>query len=95
MIEGRNIICIASGWDIDPTSKHQVMKLLARKNRIIWVNYHGSRRPSASLADGKAVLQKLRQIASGPKQVDDGVTVMTPLVIPLPGAGFARAFNRR
>ena len=58
-IRGYNIICIANRWDYDPTSKHQVMRILARDNRVLWVNYRGSRRPQASLADAGAVVSTL------------------------------------
>ncbi len=34
MITNRTIICIASDWDYDPTSKHQVMRILARQNQV-------------------------------------------------------------
>ncbi len=47
MIEGRVIVCLASSWDYDPTSKHQIMRILSRDNDILWVNYHGTRKPSA------------------------------------------------
>ena len=38
MIEDRIIVCIASNWHYDPTSKHHVMRILSRKNKIVWVN---------------------------------------------------------
>ena len=56
----RNIICIASNWFYDPTSKHHVMKRLAERNQVIWVNYHGSRRPAFSGSDFFAAIGKLR-----------------------------------
>ena len=48
MIEGRTILCFASGYDAPPTSKHHVMHLLAERNAVLWVNYHASRAPTAS-----------------------------------------------
>ncbi len=95
MIEGRNIICIASNWFYDPTSKHHVMRTLAERNHVIWVNHHGSRRPRASAADARAAMGKLRQIVQGPRRVGDNVTVVTPLVIPAPGSSAVRSLNRR
>ena len=81
-IRGRNIICIANRWDYDPTSKHQVMKVLARRNRIVWVNYRGSRRPQASVADATAVIATLRAALGGALRVSDSIVQLTPLVIP-------------
>jgi len=95
LIEGRNIICIASNWFYDPTSKHHVMRTLAERNHVIWVNHHGSRRPRASAADARAAMGKLRQIVQGPRRVGDNVTVVTPLVIPAPGSSAVRSLNRR
>lgn len=95
MIENRNIICIASNWHYDPTSKHHVMKLLAERNNVVWVNYHGSRRPSASLADAGAIVARLRQVVQGPRRVADNITVVTPLVVPLPGNAAMARLNRR
>lgn len=95
MIEGRNIICFASDWSYDPTSKHHVMKLLAEKNHVVWVNYHGSRRPRVSAADAGAVARKLRQVVQGPRRVAENITAVTPLIVPLPGSRAAAAINRR
>lgn len=93
MIEGRNIICIASNYWYDPTSKHHVMRLLAERNHVIWVNYHASRRPTATARDLSAAVGKLRQIARGPRDAGPAMTVITPLVLPLPGNAAARAVN--
>lgn len=94
MIADRNIICIASNWWYDPTSKHHVIKLLAERNRVIWVNYHGSRRPRVAVADARAIAGKLTQVVRGPRRVADNITVVTPLVIPLPGSRAALRLNK-
>jgi glycosyltransferase involved in cell wall biosynthesis len=94
VIENRNIICFASNWFYDPTSKHHVMRLLSERNHVIWVNYHGSRRPRVSAADAGAVARKLRQFVQGPRRVAENITVVTPLVLPLPGNRAAAAVNR-
>ncbi len=82
MIEGRTIVCVASAWDYDPTSKHQIMKLLAQRNHIVWVNYHGTRRPSLSSADFKAGMGVLRRIMRGVQPVGPTFNQVTPLVFP-------------
>jgi len=93
MIENRNIICIASNYWYDPTSKHHVMRLLAERNHVIWVNYHASRRPTASVRDVSAIAGKLRQVLRGPQRVSENTTVITPLVVPLPGSAAAADIN--
>jgi len=38
MMAGQNIVCFANDWDVDPTSMHQVMNILARSNHVPWVH---------------------------------------------------------
>ena len=95
MISGKNIIAIASNWHFDPTSKHHVMKILSEQNHVLWVNYHGSRRPQVSAADARAIVGKLKQVAQGPSWVSDTMLVLTPLLLPLPGSRWARSVNRK
>ncbi len=93
MISGKNIICFASGWDFHPTSKHHVMRRLARHNKVIWVNWHSSRRPRVHLSDLRTMWSKVRQIGKGAQRVNDNITVVTPFQIPMPGSRVARRFN--
>ncbi len=82
MIEGRIIVCVANSWDYDPTSKHQIMKILSGGNDIVWVDYHGTRRPGVNLADLKATFSALQRFARGIRRVTPSITRLTPLVIP-------------
>ncbi len=82
MIEGRIIVSLGSAWDYDPTSKHQIMKILAERNRIVWVNYHGTRRPSVGKRDFRAACSTLRHVTRGIRHVDSSIVQVTPLVIP-------------
>lgn len=93
MMTGQDIVCFANDWEADPTSKHQVMKILARANRVLWVNSIGLRAPGASLGDASRMLRKLRQFARGPVRVADGLHVLTPLAVPFHGARWAEALN--
>ncbi len=94
MIEGRTILCFASGYDAPPTSKHHVMHLLAERNAVLWVNYHASRAPTASSSDLLYLARKLGQVFGGVRQVRPGLHTLTPLVVPLPGCPWARRLNR-
>jgi glycosyltransferase involved in cell wall biosynthesis len=94
MIEGKTILCFASGYDAPPTSKHHVMHLLAERNRVLWVNYHGSRAPSVSSSDAAYIVTKLKQVFRGLVQVRENLWVLTPLVVPLPGSRLVKRLNR-
>jgi len=82
LIENRLIVCIANSWDYDPTSKHQIARILATGNEIVWVNYHGSRRPTIRRADLAGAVSALRRVARGVQRVSPSLTQVTPMVIP-------------
>jgi len=94
MIEGRTILCFASGYDAPPTSKHHVMHLLAERNVVLWVNYHASRTPSASGSDLAYAFRKLREVAGGLRRRRPNLYTLTPLVVPVPTSRLARRLNR-
>ncbi len=95
MIEGRTILCFASGYEAPPTSKHHVMHLLAERNVVIWVNYHASRVPTASASDLGRIVRKAGQILRGVRNPRKNLYVLTPPVLPLPGHAWARRLNQR
>jgi len=93
MLEGASIICFAHDWGGDPTSKTHIMKILARRNRVLWVNSIAMRRPSASGRDLRRILDKLAKGFRGCEEVEPNLFVTNPLVIPLPGWGAADRIN--
>lgn len=93
MLTDENIICFANDWHNDPTSKHQVMKLLSQKNRILWVNSIGMRKPGASSSDLKRIFAKLRCFINGLEKINENLFVFTPIVLPLPSSVWARKIN--
>jgi len=82
LIKNRLIVCIANSWDYDPTSKHQIARILAKQNDIVWVNYHGSRRPAISRVDIAGAASALRRVARGVQRVSASLVQVTPMVIP-------------
>lgn len=96
MLEGENIICFAKDWSHDPTSNNHVMRVLARRNKVVWLNSIGVRKPSlASGRDLSRIAHKIKSFTEGPVQVADGLWVFTPLVLPLPYSGWATAINHQ
>lgn len=93
MIEGRSIICFAIDWEGDPTSKTHIMRILSRKNRILWVNSIGMRRPSVSSRDLRRIWAKLFRSTQGCLEVAPNLFVVNPLVVPLPGVTVADRLN--
>jgi glycosyltransferase involved in cell wall biosynthesis len=93
-MKGKTIICLANNYFFDPTSKHHVMRELARSNHVLWINWHASRRPSLNRRDVGSILEKLKQFSQGVVQVQERLWVLTPLVVPLPSSPLAQRLNR-
>lgn len=93
-MDNQPIVCLASNYFFDPTSKHHVMRELSKTRHVLWINWHASRKPSLNGRDFSAIAEKLKQIGRGIIKVDERLWVMTPLVIPLPGSTFVRKLNR-
>src|SRR5262245_22492676 len=73
MIEGRDIICFSNDWSGDPLSKKHIMQRLASRNRILWVNSIGSRKPTLSGGDCRRIAGKLWDAARGCRQVSNNI----------------------
>lgn len=93
MLQGESIICFAHDWGGDPTSKTHIMRILARRNQILWVNSVGMRRPTASTRDLGRLTAKLRRALQGCIEVEPNLFVANPLVFPLPGSPWADRLN--
>ncbi len=93
-LEGRDIVCFSNDWDGDPLSKTHLMRILARENRILWVNSLGNRSPRASAGDARRALKKLRDAARGVREVEPNIHVLAPVYVPAYGSEAVRALNR-
>lgn len=93
-IRGRDLLCFSHDWNGDPLSKTHLMRLLARHNRVLWVNSIGYRAPTASARDLKRAFHKLVAAAAPISEPEPNIHVLSPLAIPAYGRPWARAMNR-
>ncbi len=94
-MKGQNIVCFAKEWSEDPTSNNQVMLLLARENKVLWLNSIAMRRPTfTSGRDLGKVWNKLKSFFRGSEQPAQNLWVVTPIVLPFPHSKLAIAVNR-
>lgn len=92
---GRDMLCFSHDWTGDPLSKTHLMRLLARDNRILWVNSVGYRAPSlASRRDLGRIAQKLRAAARPVREVEPNLFVLSPLAVPAWGRPAVQRLNR-
>src|SRR5438045_541199 len=90
---GRDMLCFSHDWTGDPLSKTHLMRLLARDNRILWVNSIGYRAPTASKKDAGRILRKLKAATEPIRQVEKNIFVLNPLAIPAWGRPFVQRLN--
>jgi hypothetical protein len=89
----RDIVCFSNDWDGDPLSKTHIMKILARDNRVLWVNSIGNRAPRASAADARRAWKKLSDVARGITEPVKNLHVLAPLYVPAYGSEAVRRAN--
>ena len=94
-LRGRDIVCFSHDWTGDPLSKTHLMRVLARDNRILWVNAIANRMPTASSKDLSRIVGKLRACVEPVKEVERNIHVLNPLALPAYGSEALRGLNRR
>lgn len=95
ILHGCDIVCFPQDWTGDPLSKTHLMRILARDNRVLWVNSIGLRAPSASKADISRAFQKIASAFEKIKEVEPNLFVMSPFTIPAYGNGLLRRVNQQ
>lgn len=94
-LRGRDILCFSHDWTGDPLSKTHLMRILARDNRILWVNAIANRMPTASKKDLSRIFKKVTAFAEPVREVEPNIFVLNPLAVPSYGSSAVRGFNQR
>ena len=93
---GRDVVCVGfNDWDNDVwTNQHHLMSRLAKSGtRVLFIESLGLRRPDlGSGRDLRRIARRLRRGVAAP-QVRDGVTVLSPLVVPIHSNSIIRRLN--
>jgi glycosyltransferase involved in cell wall biosynthesis len=99
MLHDRSIICFGGEdwWYHHPHSKNHLMRRFARAgNNVIFVNSISMGMVSVRHKDFlPRVTRKLRSYAKLARTTEEGITVVSPAVVPFFGSGAARAVNQR
>src|SRR5438270_7598410 len=90
VLRGRDMLCFSHDWNGDPLSKTHLMRLLARDNRVLWVNSIGYRTPTVSRADLRRAFKKLWAVTRPLREVEPNLFVLNPLAIPAYGRPLIR-----
>lgn len=93
-LRGRDMLCFGHDFTGDPLSKTHLMRILARENRILWINSIGYRAPTASKSDLNRIVNKLKAATEPVREVERNIFVLNPLAIPVYGMEWIKPINR-
>lgn len=99
MIENQNIICFSSvDWTSYKTSKIYLMKIMSKRNRVLYVETIGSKAPRLCKSHFYRIIRRLSRWLEGPMRPsdaapEDNILVYSPLVIPIYNSRFIRKIN--
>ena len=93
-LRGRDIVCVGfADWDNDVwLNQHHLMARLARDNRVLFVESLALREPQLASRDLKRIARRLRR-AFTLRRAPEGLTVLSPLVVPFYRLRAVRALN--
>lgn len=94
LLRGRDLLCFSHDWSGDPLSKTHLMRILARDNRVLWVNSIGYRAPTASKTDITRAFKKLKAATNSLSEPERNIFVLNPIAIPVYGRPRIRDLNR-
>src|SRR5436190_3064061 len=99
MLANRSVICFAGEdwWYHHPHSKNHLMRRFARAgNKVIFVNSISMGLPGISNKDLiPKILRKLKSYSKLARTTDEGITVVSPAVLPFYGNPATRKLNER
>ncbi len=95
-LAGESIVCVGfADWEAELwTNQHHLMSRLARRNRVLFVESLGQRRPQLHSRDLRRMGRRLRRTLAGPRPVD-GLHVVSPPVLPLHSHESVRTVNAK
>jgi glycosyltransferase involved in cell wall biosynthesis len=93
-IRGEDIVCLGfADWETELwTNQHHLMSRLAERNRVLFIESLGLRRPQFASSDFRRILRRLDRTFGGLRAVDD-LHVISPPVIPLHSSAAVRSLN--
>jgi glycosyltransferase involved in cell wall biosynthesis len=95
-LAGRDIVCVGfSDWHMDTlTNQQHLLVRAAGGNRILFVESLGLRRPQLAARDLRRIARRLGR-ATRPLREEDGLHILSPLVMPLHSNRPVRWLNSR
>ena len=94
MLIGQEIVYVGNEWFTEnKTSSHHIAEILARDNRVLYVQGSGQRKPTTSRRDIKKLFSKLGKAFKPPVRVQENLFICSPLIVPLHSRNLIRKLN--
>jgi hypothetical protein len=93
MVAGRDIICFGDDWGRHPQVLEHLVRILARENRVLWVNSLGHRAPRLRGKDLIRMAEKIRSATQGTEVGEKNISVLRPLGLPWHDSRIVRKLN--
>jgi len=94
VLKNEQIIYVSNAWfNENKTSSHHVAEVLAKHNRVLYIEASGQRAPKASGRDIKKIFAILGKVWKNPVQVEPNIHLYSPLILPLHKYAAIRKLN--
>jgi glycosyltransferase involved in cell wall biosynthesis len=92
-VNGETIIILANAeWDwVNRVNCHHIAARLARDNQVLFVDTIGGRTPAPR--DLSKIARRLGRIVGGVRRLNEGLTVLSPFVLPIYSSSVIRRLN--
>ena len=95
MLKYEQIIYVGNDWFADNrTSSHQIARLLAANNTLLYVEAAGQRAPKASKRDLRKIVRKVAKAWKNPVRLESGMYLYSPLILPFHRYRAVRRLNK-
>ena len=90
------VVLATADWDhrLWTNKQHTALSLHRAGHRVLYIESLGLRPPRADLQDRQRIVKRLRRMFSRPRQVEPGLWIWSPIVIPGGTRGVLIRINR-
>lgn len=96
----QDLVIVSGEFGRYPSSIEHIVRKLAVRHRILWIEVTGMRRPTASMYDVRRAAGKIMRLLRGAQRTESGrselprnITIASPVTIPFPESTWVQRFN--
>jgi glycosyltransferase involved in cell wall biosynthesis len=97
---GQDLVIVSGEFGRYPSSIEHMVRKLAHRHRILWIEVTGMRRPTVSMYDARRAAGKIMRLVRGAQRTEsvrsglpDNMVIASPFTIPFPESSWVQRFN--